>query len=141
MRTSGIKVLFDCQRTKFSGLRAGGNSVSLGFAAGSDDEAASFKIDGGLTTMMFDFIFPVFSQKVETDGILFRVDFLEKALSELNKVCGFNPAFKNGKLDALTVIKTGLGDATQAARAVCGGSRDVVCDEYVHELYEKRNAG
>lgn len=89
----------------------------LGVRRGSDDQGP-LQIGCRLAPMMFDLSLPVFSQEVEADGVLVRINFIEKALAELYKVRVFDPTLEDGKLYPLAVIEAGFGDAAESTSPI-----------------------
>jgi hypothetical protein len=71
------------------------------------------EVGGGLTSVVLHFILPLVAQKIEAEGIQFRIDFLEESLTKLHKVLRFDPALKYGALHPLAIVETCLGDPTQ----------------------------
>lgn len=76
--------------------------------------------------MVLDPLLPISPKVIKSNAVGFGVDDGEDFLTKFDKLSRVQLALKDGVLDPLTVVKTDLCDASQAAlSSICDG-RDVV---------------
>jgi len=85
------------------------NYGRLGFADRSRyrlNEHGSFRIIGGFSPGVFHAMLPVCTQKVKTQAVFLRIDFVQQCSPQSYPLGWFQKALEDGELNTLSVIHT-----------------------------------
>ena len=107
----------------------------LGFAGRLEDERG-VDIVIVVFPVVLNLLLPVFAKVIDSDAIRFRVDDGKKFCPELDEAGVIDLALEHGVLNALAVVKAGLGDLAEAFLAEFGDGGDVIGEQDIHLKFE-----
>jgi hypothetical protein len=83
--------------------------------------------------MMLDFMLPVFPEVIKPDAVSFGIHYFYEFATELDKLGRVNQTFKNGSLNALSIVKARLGNPAEAVLSGGSGRGNIVGDKDIHD--------
>jgi len=94
----------------------------------------TFLIKRLLCADTFHFVSPVRTKEIETEAILFRINFLNQSLTKNGPLGGIDNTFKYGVLHSLTIIFACFGNTPQSSAATELTCFDIITHQNKHIL-------